>query len=130
MSDYSTIRVQEAAPGVVLVTLNRPEAANALSTAMGRDLLDLWTRLAADPSVRAAVLTGEGRFFCAGADLKERDGMTDEAWAAQHRLFEDHMCPLGKQAFVRLVLQALDERVRRVDFQRVFHGGHLLAGLP
>ena len=89
MSDYSTIRVQEAAPGVVLVTLNRPEAANALSTAMGRDLLDLWTRLAADPSVRAAVLTGEGRFFCAGADLKERDGMTDEAWAAQHRLFED-----------------------------------------
>ncbi|MCA3715438.1 enoyl-CoA hydratase-related protein [Phenylobacterium sp.] len=89
MSDYATIRVQDAAPGVVLVTLNRPEAANALSTAMGGELLDLWTRLAADASIRAAVLTGEGRFFCAGADLKERDGMTDQTWAEQHKLFED-----------------------------------------
>ena len=89
MSAYSTIRVHEAAPGVVQVTLNRPEAANALSTAMGRDLLDLWSRLSADASVRAVVLTGEGRFFCAGADLKERDGMTDTVWADQHKLFED-----------------------------------------
>ena len=48
MSAYSTIRVHEAAPGVVQVTLNRPEAANALSTTMGRDLLDLWSRLSAD----------------------------------------------------------------------------------
>jgi len=89
MSEESTIAVEEVAAGVKLVTLSRPAAANALSTAMGRELLALWTDLAGDAAMRAAVLTGAGRFFCAGADLKERDGMTDAAWAEQHRLFED-----------------------------------------
>jgi enoyl-CoA hydratase len=44
--------------------------------------------LAARTDLRCAVLAGEGRHFCAGADLKERNGMTDEAWTAQHRIFE------------------------------------------
>ena len=83
-----TLQLQQAAPGVHLITLSRPHAANALSTQMGEELLAAWTRLASDPAVRIAVLTGEGRVFCAGADLKERDGMTDAAWAGQHRLFE------------------------------------------
>ena len=89
MSQDPTITVEDAGPGVKLVTLSRPAAANALSTAMGHDLLALWTALAADPAMRVVVLTGAGRFFCAGADLKERDGMTDAAWADQHKLFED-----------------------------------------
>lgn len=89
MSEDSTIAVEDVGAGVNLVTLSRPAAANALSTAMGRQLLALWRQLAADASMRAVVLTGAGRFFCAGADLKERDGMTDAAWADQHRLFED-----------------------------------------
>jgi enoyl-CoA hydratase len=89
MTEETTIVVEDAGAGVKLVTLSRPAAANALSTAMGRDLLALWTTLAADPAMRAVVLTGAGRFFCAGADLKERDGMSDAAWADQHRLFED-----------------------------------------
>lgn len=89
MSEERTVELADLEGGVRLVTLSRPTAANSLSTAMGRELLDLWRGLAADPSVRVVVLTGAGRFFCAGADLKERDGMTDEAWAEQHRLFED-----------------------------------------
>ncbi len=89
MNQEPTIEVAEVSEGVRLVTLSRPTAANSLSTAMGRELLALWTALAADPDVRVVVLTGAGRFFCAGADLKERDGMSDEAWAEQHRLFED-----------------------------------------
>nr|QQZ48993.1 enoyl-CoA hydratase/isomerase family protein [Phenylobacterium glaciei] len=84
-----TIAVEETAPGLLVVTLSRPEAANSLNTAMGRELLALWMRIIGDEQVRAVVLTGAGRFFCAGADLKERDGMTDAAWGAQHRLFED-----------------------------------------
>jgi len=84
-----TISLLEPSKGVHLVTLSRPAQANALSTDMGRELLGLWLALAADHNVRAVVLTGEGRFFCAGADLKERDGMTDDAWALQHKLFED-----------------------------------------
>lgn len=83
-----TVEINEPAEGVRVVTLSRPDAANALNTAMGEELLALWGALAKDPAVRVAVLTGAGRFFCAGADLKERDGMTDEAWSAQHVMFE------------------------------------------
>jgi len=84
----TTITVNEASEGVRLVSLSRPEAANALNTAMGEELLALWSAMAKDPTVRVAVLTGAGRFFCAGADLKERDGMTDAAWGEQHVMFE------------------------------------------
>ncbi|MDB5449995.1 MAG: enoyl-CoA hydratase/isomerase family protein [Phenylobacterium sp.] len=83
-----TIKLEAAAPGLVIVTLDRPEAANALNTRMGEELLAAWTEIAARPDLRCVVLAAEGRHFCAGADLKERNGMTDEAWAAQHRIFE------------------------------------------
>lgn len=83
-----TVEIHEPSPGVRVITLSRPDAANALNTAMGEELLALWGGLANDPEVRVAVLTGAGRFFCAGADLKERNGMTDEAWSAQHVMFE------------------------------------------
>jgi enoyl-CoA hydratase len=83
-----TIKIGEPAPGVVLVAFNRPEVANALSTQMGLELLEAWTALAARSDVRCVILTGEGRHFQAGADLKERNGMTDAAWAAQHKVFE------------------------------------------
>jgi enoyl-CoA hydratase/carnithine racemase len=85
---YQTIKVETAEPSVVVVAFNRPDVANALSTQMGHDLLDAWNRLSADASLRCVSLRGEGRHFQAGADLKERNGMTDEAWAEQHRLFE------------------------------------------
>ncbi len=84
----NTVEISEPSEGVKVVTLSRPEAANALNTAMGEELLALWTELARDVSVRAAVLTGAGRFFCAGADLKERDGMSDQQWSEQHVMFE------------------------------------------
>jgi enoyl-CoA hydratase/carnithine racemase len=83
-----TIKVEVAAPGVVVVAFNRPDVANALSTQMGMELLEAWTALKANAEVRCVVLTGEGKHFQAGADLKERNGMTDEAWAEQHKVFE------------------------------------------
>jgi enoyl-CoA hydratase len=74
---------------VVTVTLNRPEQHNAMNTAMGEDLLACFEALARDTEARAVVLTGAGeRAFCAGGDLKERNGMTDAAWRAQHVIFE------------------------------------------
>ena len=90
LPSYETLKTEMARPHVLLVTLNRPEVLNAINTQMGRDLLDLWTRLTASPGeVRCVVLTGAGdRAFCAGGDLKQRDGMTDEAWKAQHEIFE------------------------------------------
>lgn len=85
---YETILMSEAAPGVAVVAFNRPDVANALSTQMGRELLEAWTALAGRDDLRCVVLRGEGKHFQAGADLKERNGMTDEEWAEQHRLFE------------------------------------------
>ena len=88
--DYQTIRIEPHGEHVLVVTLNRPEVANALNTQMGRDLLDLWSGLVAEPgALRAVVLTGAGgRVFCAGGDLKERNGMTQAQWVAQHEIFE------------------------------------------
>lgn len=87
---YDTLELKQVGDHVLVVTLNRPEVLNAINTQMGRDLLDLWTRLTAEPgATRCAVLTGAGeRAFCAGGDLKERNGMSDETWRAQHELFE------------------------------------------
>src|SRR5438093_5858017 len=62
---------------------------NAMNTAMGEDLLACFDGFQRDADVRAIVFTGAGdRAFCAGGDLKERNAMTDEAWRAQHVIFE------------------------------------------
>lgn len=91
MAQYQTLLVERIEPAVLRVTLNRPQAANALNTEMGRELLALWGALADASDIRAVVLTGAGtRVFCAGADLKERQGMSDADWQAQHVIFERH----------------------------------------
>jgi enoyl-CoA hydratase/carnithine racemase len=94
---YATLLCETAAPQVLLITLNRPEVRNAFNTAMGRELLDLWTGLTEDAGDwRCAVITGAGdRAFCAGADLKERKELSAEAWHAQHELFERAFWTLG-----------------------------------
>ncbi|HKQ27796.1 MAG TPA: enoyl-CoA hydratase-related protein [Burkholderiales bacterium] len=87
--NYQTLSL-EPQDEVLVVKLNRPEVLNAINTQMGHDLYDLWTRLTANPgATRCVVLTGSGeKAFCAGGDLKERDGMTQATWQAQHELFE------------------------------------------
>src|SRR5271169_2021701 len=88
--EFETIRSEDRGDGLVLLTLNRPAVANALNTQMGRDLLAFFNAVNAAPAqARCIVLTGAGdRAFCAGGDLKERNGMTDEQWQDQHHLFE------------------------------------------
>ncbi|MCK9993754.1 MAG: enoyl-CoA hydratase [Alphaproteobacteria bacterium] len=99
---YDTLALERPGPGLLRVTLNRPDFRNALNTQMGLDLRDLFQNgLNQDPGgVRCVVLTGAGdKAFCAGGDLKERDGMSDAAWRAQHIIFEEAIygimdCPL------------------------------------
>ncbi|MFF3664449.1 crotonase/enoyl-CoA hydratase family protein [Microtetraspora malaysiensis] len=62
-------RVERDGP-VVIVTMDRPEAKNALSTDMLVGLADAWAYISAEPEVRAGILTGANGTFCAGADLK------------------------------------------------------------
>jgi enoyl-CoA hydratase/carnithine racemase len=87
---YQTISVAEQGGGLTVLTLDRPTVANAMNTQMGRDLLGFFESVNADPLAhRCIVLTGAGdKAFCAGGDLKERQGMSDETWQAQHLLFE------------------------------------------
>ena len=89
-TDYPTLKLAREGEHVLVVTLNRPEVLNAISSQMGRDWLELFGGMAADPGeLRCLVLTGAGdRAFCAGADLKERDGMSVETWRTQHAQFE------------------------------------------
>ncbi len=90
LPSYETLLLECVDTHVLVVTLNRPQALNAITTQMGLDLVDLWTRLAIDAAdYRCVVLTGAGdRAFCAGGDLKERHGMDDARWRAQHEVFE------------------------------------------
>src|SRR5215212_3298392 len=86
---FEYLLVEEAAPRVAAVTINRPEVLNAFNTATGGELLRAFRALSDDDAVLAVVLRGAGeRAFSTGADLKERAGMTDETWRAQHRVFE------------------------------------------
>ena len=62
--------IESVEGGVATLTLNRPDRMNAMSTPMMRDLLQAVTRLAADPEIGVVVLTGAGRAFCAGGDVK------------------------------------------------------------
>lgn len=88
--EFATLSIAAPQEHVLLVTLNRPDAANAMNTRMGLDLMHCFEDLALDAQgVRCVVLTGAGeKAFCAGGDLKERKGMTDEAWGKQHVIFE------------------------------------------
>jgi 2-(1,2-epoxy-1,2-dihydrophenyl)acetyl-CoA isomerase len=68
MSEYETI-LYDVQDNVVLITLNRPDRRNAMNRELNRDLLAGFERAAGDDEVRAVVVTGAGRGFCAGADL-------------------------------------------------------------
>jgi len=66
---YETIKLETDKRGVATLTLNQPDKHNAMSAAMIAELTDAAHALGSDSSVRAVILTGEGKSFCAGGDL-------------------------------------------------------------
>jgi enoyl-CoA hydratase/carnithine racemase len=96
----------ELAERVATVTLDRPEALNAISTELALELAAAVEPLGVDPEVRAVVLTGAGeRAFCVGADLKQRAGFDDHGWFVQREAFRRgfaavRRCPLPTVAAV------------------------------
>lgn len=82
-----TIRISRR-EHVAEIELHRPDALNALSTQMARELVAATAEIAADDSVRAVLVTGAGeRAFCVGADLKERNAMSDAELREQRVVF-------------------------------------------
>src|SRR3954471_23972566 len=73
----------EVADHVLTITLDRPERLNAFTATMGHELIEAFDRADADDEVRAVIVTGAGRGFCAGADL-ERGGETFD-WRERQR---------------------------------------------
>jgi len=87
--EYETLTISRRARFVVQVEFNRPAVMNAINTQTGRDMVTFLQRVK-EEDVRAIILTGTGaKAFSAGGDLKERNGMSNAAWLAQHALFEE-----------------------------------------
>lgn len=87
---FETLLVDEPAPHVLRVTINRPDASNAFNTLAGRELYDVFGPLEVERTrFRCVVLTGSGdKAFCAGGDLKERKLLSEDEWVLQHELVE------------------------------------------
>lgn len=86
--------VVERAEGVATVRLNRPDAMNSLDTATKEALLAAVREVAQDPQVRAVVLTGTGRAFCVGQDLREHTALLDSGSDDLLATVRDHYNPL------------------------------------
>ena len=84
------VLVEYAVDGrVALITLNRPQADNAITTEMGARLTEILETIAVRPTIRAAVITGAGdRAFSVGSDLRQRKNMTKEDWLRQRQDFD------------------------------------------
>ncbi len=107
-STYQTLLpepVVGTADQIIVLRLNRPASANALNTIMAEELRHFFAAIP-QSLCRVIILTGSGKHFCAGADLKDRKDMDETAWHAQHHAFEQAhrallACPVPVIAAVR-----------------------------
>jgi enoyl-CoA hydratase/carnithine racemase len=72
---YETLMLEQPSPGVVVVTLNRPERSNAMTNTMFCELEDMALALGGEDDCRVVILTGAGKAFCAGYDLADADDL-------------------------------------------------------
>jgi enoyl-CoA hydratase len=97
---YQTIAIDKRADGVAICTLNRPERLNSVNATMHREMATLTRDIQADRDVRAAVITGAGRAFCAGGDFSgggvEVMGSTTGGMLEEARRIVDHMLECTK----------------------------------
>ncbi|MGC1153078.1 enoyl-CoA hydratase/isomerase family protein, partial [Mycobacterium sp.] len=70
---YETLLLESSAPGVLMVTLNRPDRLNAMTVVMFGELESVARAVGDDRDIRVVILTGAGKAFCAGYDLDEAE---------------------------------------------------------
>jgi len=90
----SDVLLIERSDGVATLTLNRPDSMNSLSVQLKQALVSAVEELAADESVRAVVLTGTGRGFCVGQDLREHVAMLESGDPAPLSTVTEHYNPI------------------------------------
>lgn len=117
--ELETVFHETAAEGVVTVTMNRPDRGNGVVPELARDLLTVLDRLEADDDVRCLVLTGAGRQFSAGADLKAM------------RQYLDHELPRTGEPYNARVVFPVIQRVvaSRLPVIAAVNGGATAGGL-
>jgi enoyl-CoA hydratase len=133
---FETVRLDHPGEHMLRISLARESRANSLNTKMGEELVEIFGALEARPSLyRCVILTAGGdRIFCAGADLKERNGMDDAAFQEQHYLFERMVraisdCPIPTVAVVNgAALAGGLELVLGCDF--AYAADHARFGFP
>lgn len=98
MTVPDTVELERPRNGVVILRLNRPQRLNAINEAMQTELQAAIDDLAADPTVHAVVLTGAGRGFCAGIDMRDfGPSMLDASAPALDRMrFQERMAALAE----------------------------------
>lgn len=85
------VKLSNAVPSVLQITLNRPEQLNALSHDVLTRLSNIFTQAKNDDSIKALLINGEGKGFCAGADIKQLDSL-DAATGLTFARFGQHVC--------------------------------------
>ncbi len=106
---YSTLLIERCADGYAVVTLNRPEALNALNSTLFGELAAFLDAVETDDSVRCLILTGSAKAFAAGADIKE---MADQSYAD---MFKGNFFALGHDRITRFrkpIIAAVAGRAR------------------
>lgn len=118
-TELETLFHERVADGVVLVTLNRPDHGNGVVPELARDLLSTLEQVDADASLRAMVLTGAGRQFCAGADLHAMKAYLSEQLRVKQEPFNARVLHPVTQRIVTL----------RVPVIAAINGGATAGGL-
>ena len=102
---------------VLIITMNRPEAKNAINGALATGLLAAVEELNADPSLTAGVLTGAGGAFCSGMDLKGGDDIYDSFRSYQNKLLREYSSMADEFGFrvldARRPVDVLQDELRR-----------------
>ncbi|KAK3217400.1 hypothetical protein GRF29_1g2902479 [Pseudopithomyces chartarum] len=103
------LKLSFPAPRVLLILMNRPASLNAMSTAGQWEMHSVWNWLDDEPNLSVAVLTGTGRAFSAGADLKEwSSSMSDDADASQRMGNKPAFTPLSRRLGKKPVIAAVN----------------------
>lgn len=105
MNHYKTLKVTLLDNGILKIVLSRPDVLNALNSEMLSEFARLFTYAKSEPSVRALLITGEGKAFCAGADIKQLcdlDTITGEGFALEGQRIFRLLETLGKPSLAAI----------------------------
>lgn len=123
------VELTRPASGVAMVRLNRPERMNALSMQMTEDLHDALDQIEASADLRAVVLTGAGRGFCAGGDIKEMESNRDKTLARREAdILRMHEVPARLRAMRPVTIAAVNGAAYGAGFALALSADLVIAG--